>query len=226
MNLTKLFEMQRELDERIVKEKGLEGQDLLPQKILALQVELGECAQEWRGFKFWSQDQESRTKSTRPCRRCNGHGFVSKAWVNDTTHGITSERCTACKGNGGEIYNPLLEEYIDCIHFILSIGFHDYKDDYHGSVSPIYYDKNKEIKSIRYGSFIKQFNYLFQEIGRLFDAIADNEITVPSDAEEAYENTLRMIIGLGEMLGFTWDQIEEAYMSKNSENHRRQDNGY
>lgn len=39
MNLEKLFEMQRVLDERIIKEKGLEGQNLLPQKILALQVE-------------------------------------------------------------------------------------------------------------------------------------------------------------------------------------------
>ncbi len=36
MNLEKMFEMQKALDERIIKEKGLEGQDLLPNLILAL----------------------------------------------------------------------------------------------------------------------------------------------------------------------------------------------
>ncbi|MBE2947115.1 dUTPase, partial [Anoxybacillus flavithermus] len=44
MDLSKLFEMQRELDERIVREKGLDGQNLLPNKVLALQVELAELA--------------------------------------------------------------------------------------------------------------------------------------------------------------------------------------
>lgn len=58
MNLIKLFEMQKVLDDRIVREKRLEGRDTLPEKILALQVELGECANEWRGFKFWSEDRE------------------------------------------------------------------------------------------------------------------------------------------------------------------------
>jgi len=205
MNLTKLFEMQRELDERIVKEKGLEGQDLLPQKILALQVELGECANEWRGFKFWSQDQESRTKNTRPCRRCNGHGFVSKAWVNDTTHGITSERCASCKGNGGEIYNPLLEEYIDCLHFILSIGI--------------------ECK-ITFGEIRTWFtcDSVQDQFLTIFDVI--NQIYVNPELGKNHLDLLISFIGLGRMLGFTWDQIEEAYMAKNSENHRRQDNGY
>lgn len=62
MNLEKMFEMQKELDNRIIKEKGLEGRDLLPGLILALQVELAECANEWRGFKFWSNDQQPRRK--------------------------------------------------------------------------------------------------------------------------------------------------------------------
>src|SRR5690625_3278853 len=89
MNLAKLFEAQKELDERIVAEKGLEGQDLLDKKILALLVELGELAQNWRGFKFWSNDQEPRTE-------------------------LWDDRL--------RFHNPLLEEYVDCLHFILSIG--------------------------------------------------------------------------------------------------------
>lgn len=59
MNLTKLFNTQRELDERIVKEKGLEGAYLIDRKITALLVELGELANETRCFKYWSEKPPS-----------------------------------------------------------------------------------------------------------------------------------------------------------------------
>src|SRR5690606_21727353 len=91
MNLYKLFKIQAKLDEKIVKEKGLEGQDLLDKKILALQVELGELANCWRGFKYWSNDQEP----------------ITKIDIGNSQYSIV---------------NPLLEEYVDCLHFILSIG--------------------------------------------------------------------------------------------------------
>src|SRR5690606_30411184 len=60
MNLDKMFERQRELDAKIVKEHGLEGQDLVNHKVLAFQVELAELCNEWRGFKIWSRDREPR----------------------------------------------------------------------------------------------------------------------------------------------------------------------
>src|SRR5690625_3877257 len=122
MNLSKLFKIQKQLDEKIVKEKGLEGQDLLDKKILALQVELGELAQNWRGFKFWSNDQEPRTQSKVVCHVCNGHGgFVHTDEYQQATEPF--EECLYCEGTGfQEDKNPLLEEYVDCLHFILSIG--------------------------------------------------------------------------------------------------------
>src|SRR5699024_4010136 len=49
MNLSKLLNIQKELDEHIVKEKGLEGQYLLDKKILALQDERGN---QMRYFEF------------------------------------------------------------------------------------------------------------------------------------------------------------------------------
>lgn len=58
MNLAKLFEMQKVLRDRI----NYNEPDRFNKLVLALLVELGECANEWRGFKFWSQDQEPRTK--------------------------------------------------------------------------------------------------------------------------------------------------------------------
>lgn len=54
MNLTKIFGMQKVLDTRIIKEHGLEGKNLFYNMILALQVEIGELANETRCFKHWS----------------------------------------------------------------------------------------------------------------------------------------------------------------------------
>ncbi|WP_236620399.1 dUTP diphosphatase, partial [Geobacillus thermodenitrificans] len=97
-----MFEMQRQLDEYIEREHPRqEGEDRLSKKILALMVELGELANEWRGFKFWSHDQVPRTR----------------VLVNRTTDDI------GFKNIGPEhIKNPLLEEYVDGLHFLLSIG--------------------------------------------------------------------------------------------------------
>src|SRR5690625_4329698 len=127
MNLSKLFETQKELDERIVKEKGLEGEDLLDKKILALQVELGELANEWRGFKFWSEDQVPRTEHI--CELCDGAkeisattdtGSVGETYEVYDTYEVDVE-CPLCEGYDND-ENPLLEEYVDCLHFIISIG--------------------------------------------------------------------------------------------------------
>src|SRR5690625_2371786 len=98
MNLQKLFETQKKLDERIVKEKGLEGKDLLDKKILALQVELGEIANEFRGFKFWSEDQEPNDYAPNVydvCEKCDGEPTI----YSDDNSKIESF-CEECDGVG------------------------------------------------------------------------------------------------------------------------------
>lgn len=163
MNLSKLFEMQKVLDERIILEKGLEGQDLLPNKILALQVELGEMANEWRGFKHWSSDRKPRTEK-------------------------------------------LLEEYVDCLHFILSIGL----------------------------SLGQQTNDLILPREDLVPAGKVDMVRAISemitfdwrkDADE-YGQFFTVFVYLGELFGFAWEQIEQAYFAKNAINHERQSTGY
>lgn len=62
MKIQKLYYMQEKLDKRIIKEKRLEGKDLLDTTVTALLVEVGECANEWRGFKHWSNDKNPRTE--------------------------------------------------------------------------------------------------------------------------------------------------------------------
>lgn len=52
--LEKLFESQRELDQEIAKKHNINYDDLWNELLLAFVVEVGECANETRCFKFWS----------------------------------------------------------------------------------------------------------------------------------------------------------------------------
>lgn len=212
MNLSKLFEAQRELDERIVREKGLEGQDLLPMKILAFQVELGELANEWRGFKFWSKHQEPRTESKITCHACRGKGdfFVS-------VYTMEKEKCAYCEGTGlQEDRNPLLEEYVDGIHFLLSIG-NDLEIDFiNAEWIGEKGDYSSECTRETFAWLYEQSAYLERDYRK-------------SSAKEHFERLLLMYLALGELehhLDFRWEQIETAYYAKNLINHERQDSGY
>lgn len=182
MNIQKMFETQAKLDDRIVKEKGLQGQDLLDKKILALQVELGELAQEWRGFKFWSNDQEPRTEV-----------YWGPPELPDV----------------GTYTNPLLEEYVDCLHFILSIG------------NEIGASKHEYVELMDLTNNITaQFISVFQLIGNLRE-----EYLYYMD-KSGFNTVVNEFLCLGKTLGFTWEQIESEYYHKNKINHERQDNGY
>lgn len=183
MNLQKLFEMQRQLDEHIEKEHPREpGEDRLAKKILALYGELGELLNEWRGFKYWSYDQEPRTVLTE-IPSYAGIPFFADA----------------------KTRNPLLEEYVDCLHFILSIGLELYAEE---DIEMIAAD----LQLFRRVNIIEQFQGIFYNISRLRSG--------------GYTYLFEHFLGLGKMLGFTWEQIEEAYMKKNAVNHQRQESGY
>ncbi len=198
MNLQPLFETQKILDQRIVEQHGLEGQDLLAEKILALQVELGECANEWRGFKFWKVDAKPNTRVRKECDICAGDGIGSNNLRN----------CANCGGSGKIKTNPLLEEYVDCLHFILSIG------------NDIHVENIKPAKLISFSANITgQFNALFHLISH-----CDTVTLLIDDAP--YRVIFNNFLHLGEMLGFTWEQIEAAYFAKNEINHTRQATGY
>lgn len=212
MNLTRIFETQDILDKRIVKEKGLEGQNLLPEKILALQVELGELANEWRGFKFWANDQEPRIEKEIRCFSCQGTGDENYETVQEDAEGRGGHvyvDCVDCDTTGvSEVTNPLLEEYVDCLHFILSIGNY------------LNIEKFKSKNLISFNNNITgQFNSLFYLISRC-DAVA----LLIDDTD--WRVVINNFLHLGEMLGFTWEQIEQAYYAKNKINHERQATGY
>ena len=211
MNLEKLFKAQKELDDRIVEGKGLQGKDLLDKKILALQVELGELANNWRGFKFWSEHQKPITEV--PCFECDGRGGYM-GYVNNPMPEHTLVKCGDCDGTG-KGGNPLLEEYVDCLHFILSIGLEI-------GIRP---DELKDLH-IWNADGVSQFNSLFAYSSELYVFYWSVEYT-KKEMKAKYINLLEGLLGLGIYgLGFTWKEIEQAYYEKNKINHERQTDGY
>ncbi|MGH4051777.1 MAG: dUTP diphosphatase [Clostridium sp.] len=161
MDLHKLFDMQNTLDNRIQSEHNLKGVPLLEKKILSLQVELGELANETRCFKFWS---------------------IKKPSSNDV----------------------ILEEYVDCLHFILSLGLEkEYQDI---TLNPKYI--SCELSS--------QFLNLYINIANF----------ATNSSIDNYLNIFHNFLNLGKNLGFSQENIENAYFYKNKINHERQDNGY
>ncbi|MED4844095.1 dUTP diphosphatase [Bacillus atrophaeus] len=229
MNLEKMFEMQKVLDERIIKEKGLEGQDLLPNLILALQVELAECANEWRGFKHWSNNQKPRTKLSTTAGATPENAAFFKCENDDCGEYLSKEdfrnlfesdyeECPICNVgyvNAFRDKNPLLEEYVDCLHFILSIGNRIGFNNDATIQQIIKRSKEREVETnIGIG---KAFSHLMSLVFGFYFSIED---------EGTYVRSFERFLNLGKMLGFTPEQIEAAYMEKNAVNHQRQQEGY
>lgn len=174
MNLETLFDMQKVLRDRI----GYNEPDRFNKLILALLVELGECSNEWRGFKFWSKYQAPRTHKAR-----GPYMDLEDA----------------------EFYNPLLEEYVDGLHFVLEIGL-----DMHCQNEVF----NKDYFEI-HDNVTEQFIELFNLISTFWD----------NPTTGKYLRIVDVYLSLGQMLGFTWEQIEQCYYDKNKINHDRQESG-
>lgn len=161
MNLEKLFKLQNELDCRILKEHNLENEPLLQKKLLALQVELGELANETRCFKYWSNKKPSEKE-------------------------------------------VILEEFVDCLHFILSIGI------------------EKDFNNVSLDLKVPDYPLTDQFLNIYIDV---NDLLI-SPSKDHYATLFEDFLNLGTSLGFEISEIENAYLRKNLINHERQDNGY
>lgn len=161
MNLERLFDMQKVLDDRIKKEHQLEQTDVYEEKVLALLVELGELANETRCFKYWSQKGPS-------------------------------ERAV------------ILEEYVDGLHFILSLGLEK------GWITPIIAVSSTE------SNVTTLFLHMYECIIRMRK----------SATKETYDQLCTSFFTLGDALGFSQEEVVQAYVDKNEKNHERQNQGY
>lgn len=202
MDLSKLFEMQRKLDEHIIKQKGLEGQDLTLNTVTALIVELGEFANEGRWFKHWSNDQEPRTK---------GEWKYSKGIEN---------------GKFIDVYeNPLLEEYVDCLHFFLSLANKKgWQDLMYLQEDAILEVEEEGFDGGLSGAFVEMIYHLTNAFMRKNNG---EEIAGMIFTQFSFRSAWFIFVAIG-IVGFkfTLEEIEQAYLDKNKVNHHRQESGY
>lgn len=213
MNLQKLFEAQAELDAFIEQQHPTQpGENRLEKKVLALLVELGECANEWRGFKFWSNDQKANELEwvDEDCKSCKGTGIDVEGVALGNPY-----PCIECEGLSVLAYpkNPLLEEFVDCLHFILSIG------------NEI---KISNVHAINYSSSSQKFtqNVITIHFALIYNVTTDLMFSQGEFKELNYRVLLAHFELLGEMLGFSAKQIEQAYWKKYEINKQRQRDGY
>lgn len=99
----------------------------------------------------------------------------------------------------------ILEEYVDGLHMILSLGIEKQVTDY--SYQGIY---DEELTA--------------EDLTFIFDRL----LTLPWGElrKNDFKLGLELYLKLGELLLFSWDEIKEAYAQKNIHNHERQEEGY
>jgi dimeric dUTPase (all-alpha-NTP-PPase superfamily) len=98
----------------------------------------------------------------------------------------------------------ILEEYVDCLHFILGLGI---EKDFQ-NITP-------EVKNVT-SELSEQFLNLYINVTDFIKCPSINN----------YLNIFENFLALGGNLGFCEEDIENAYLHKNKINHERQDNGY
>ena len=97
----------------------------------------------------------------------------------------------------------ILEEYVDGLHLMLSIGV------------------EKGIKDYQYRGI---YDMTADDLTYLFEVL----MTMPyiDLTKDDYKLALEMYLKLGELLLFSWEDIKSAYAKKNIENQERQNAGY
>lgn len=221
MGLQLLFEMQEPLDLEILKTKNLEGQNLHNEKFVAIHTELGEAMNEHRGFKFWSNNRKPNdgiysTATGREeadyfrCFYCGREAGGEGAKV------YKGERYVDCPECDTEMHamtfkNPLLEELVDVLHFLLSIG-NDIGASKENLVNFVIAETTVERQHLEFVYALVQLEQTMRM--RFADPLPD------------YKMAFAAYVNLTGLMGFTWQQLSDAYKLKNAENYRRQENGY
>lgn len=210
MILKDLYELQGGLMENI----DYHGHDKPDKMFLATIVELGEFSNEWRGFKYWSKDQEPRITGKTNCQTCSGTGYDKIPTGTDYAFDYSTP-CTDCEGYGDTPTNPLLEEYVDVLHFLLEWGIMI-------GYTPTYIKPRQHIESDK-RAVSAMINGVVQELTTMRQlALANSKY----GTQEHYELAFAKFLAVGHAVGLTDEQIRTAYIEKNNVNHNRQKTGY
>lgn len=101
----------------------------------------------------------------------------------------------------------ILEEYVDGLHFVLSIGL------------DLGFNEVKVTNEVDLGEKMDKI-----DINSIFLTLYQHgSRTLANDEFQRFFDTF---LGLGVKLSFTFEEIEAAYFKKNAVNHERQDTGY
>jgi dimeric dUTPase (all-alpha-NTP-PPase superfamily) len=100
----------------------------------------------------------------------------------------------------------ILEEYVDGVHFILSLG--------------IELGLENSLEDLQMPDCERSISEQFL---RVFESAVSFKL---KKVKETYIDLFKQYILLGEMLGFSQDDIKEAYFEKNRVNFERQEQGY
>ena len=218
IDLTELFKVQNVLKERI----GYRETDRFNKTKLALLVEIGECANEWRGFKYWSTKKPTEFIHTTAgatvenadyfeCMEGDECGEILYKEDFECLLDPNYDECPKCKVGYVVPFRkkyPLLEEYSDGLHFVMQLGL-EINSDFRIPYNRLTFSKN----------ITDKFNSVYLLTARL------EEGNLLLDDKE-YRLLLTEYVELADYLGFTWDQVEAMYYEKNKINHKRQSEGY
>ncbi|MBT2645119.1 dUTP diphosphatase [Bacillus sp. ISL-41] len=100
----------------------------------------------------------------------------------------------------------ILEEFVDGVHFILSLGIECGYDN----LETISQSQSDELDTT------KQFLAIYESVQKFRN----------SRKKEDYEQLFQSYLKLAQLLGLNEDQIEQAYIKKNEVNYERQRQGY
>jgi len=104
----------------------------------------------------------------------------------------------------GAARDVILEEYVDNIHFLLSLGI----------------EKGYEFETIETKDTTKNETEQFNDVFRLAIKFYDEQ------SETTYKQLVENYIQLAKVLGFSEQDIMKAYIEKNEVNYERQKSGY
>lgn len=201
MNYQQLLEMQEQLDQHIIKKQKLQFIKL-SNLVLALSTEISEVANAYQKWKYWKVNNEPRYKRT--CHACRGNGeFTTDIWNGE------KEPCGYCDGTGIES-EPLIEEVAEVLHFLLSLSNRFYIDG--ETINKIGAVKYTEVET-----HFLEMQYTASMIGVFGEA---------SDKQHYVKIMWKLFKGMLEHLGFTEEEIFEAYLKKNKINYERHATNY
>lgn len=102
----------------------------------------------------------------------------------------------------------LLEELVDILHMTASVGLHNG------------FNEDIVIEVDKLGPVTVQFLAIIKNAIELIE-YKNDELK-----KFNFNKLMNLFVGLSQMLGFTWQEIEAAYLKKHAENVERQKNGY